>query len=78
MRLAHAQYAQRDLDGALASLHAAVKLEPKHMEARELHAKIAALRKRAGQARSKCGAGANAGQVQSMEDESGNKALRTG
>jgi len=44
VRRAHALYAERDLDKALASLHRAVKLQPTHREARQLHGHIAELR----------------------------------
>ena len=45
VRLAHALYAERDLDGALAALRQAVVLRPGHREARALHGEIATLRK---------------------------------
>ncbi|KAL1524788.1 hypothetical protein AB1Y20_019669 [Prymnesium parvum] len=44
VRLAHALYAERDLDGALDALREAVRLRPAHAEARQLHAHIARLR----------------------------------
>ena len=44
VRLSHALYAERHLDGALESLCCAVKLRPSHREARELHARISRLR----------------------------------
>ena len=40
VRLAHALYAERHLDGAVESLCTAVRLRPSHKEARELHAHI--------------------------------------
>ena len=45
VRLAHALYAERDLDGALAALRQAVVLRPGHRGARALHGEIATLRK---------------------------------
>lgn len=44
IRLAHAQYAERDLDGALSSLRNAVQLQSSHKDARALHAHIMQLR----------------------------------
>ena len=44
VRLAHALYAERHLDGAVESLCTAVRLRPSHKEARELHAHIVRLR----------------------------------
>ena len=46
VRLAHALYAERHLDGAVESLCTAVRLRPSHKEARELHAHMQGLLER--------------------------------